>query len=108
MAGLSLDYRLRPRRPTSACDVCGRAQTRTHAGLSVVGRDEALVAHTQVGSYQVLTEGVVPAHRLIGTLVDICGGTGGAEVQSHRFVISCLMFQSYAGNRENISKWSDK
>lgn len=44
---------------------------RTYAGLAVGGGDEALVAHALVGSHQVLTGGVVPAHRQVRTLVDV-------------------------------------
>lgn len=43
----------------------------TYAGLAVSGGDEALVTHTLVGSQEVLAGGVLPAHRQVGTLVDV-------------------------------------
>lgn len=42
-----------------------------YAGLAVGGGDEALVTHTLVGSHQVLTGGVFPAHRQVSALVDV-------------------------------------
>lgn len=50
---------------------CASENDCTLAGLSVSSGDEALVTHTHVGSRQVLTEGVFPAHCLVSTLVNI-------------------------------------